>query len=177
MANILTTGSAANTGRPTLRNHILKGISLPRLKEGEIKDVTLIPFEIIADDNGEPIDAVYVGSRKSLIVVPNATPTNPDPKAYVRLELQLPDRVYVDNRFDGSGYPIFESHIKQQLKLDEEAIPVLQLLDYLTTHKFSIWITYAQGQDGKTYQNVNYLPPLVKPDTTNSNAPESKDDY
>jgi len=158
MANLLTVPT--NSSRASLKDHLLFGMSLPKLKEGEITNVKLLPFEIIANDNGEPIDAVYVGSRKSLIVEPPATPLNPNPTSYVRLELQLQDRVIIDNKFT-TGFAIFESHIKEQLKLDDEPIPVLELLDKLTTTPFSIWISYAMI-NGKTYRNINYLPPIVQ---------------
>lgn len=81
-------------------------------------------------------------------------------KCYIRLELTLEDRTIVDNRFE-QGFNVFLSQVKEQLGMSDVTIGIPELLNRLMKKEFKCWITYFTV-DGKTYRNVNYLPPIEK---------------
>lgn len=139
--------SQSNSGKMSLQDFYRTGISLSKLKDGEY-EATLQAHALVE-------------------------PTTPEAKPYVRLELKLADRVIVDNRFE-AGLPVALDQIKEQLGKSEEAISVLELLDYLKTTTFKIWISYAT-LDGKTYRNVNYIAPRQDQPTDTSGQAEVKD--
>ena len=125
-------------------DYVRHGTSLPRLKEGEEYKATLANWSIV-----EPVDS-------------NQAP-------YVRLELQLTDRIVVDNRFE-VGFRIFENQIKQQLGIEEE-VKVSELLDKLKETEFKIWVSYQFIKEKqRTYTNYNFLPPV----DTNSETPSKE---
>lgn len=78
-------------------------------------------------------------------------------KPYVRLELKLTDRVIVDNRFE-TGFQIFINHIKKQLGWEDRNVSIQEILTYLMSNSFKVWISYAVV-DNQEYRNVNYIPP------------------
>lgn len=118
------------------------GVALSRLKEGEYS-ATLEAHKFVA-------------------------PTKEGGKPYIRLDLKLADRTINDNRFE-VGFNIFLSQIKQQLGLDDENMPVPELLNLLLKTQFKIWVSYYTSEDNKTYRNVNYMPPVLATETE-SNA-------
>lgn len=79
-------------------------------------------------------------------------------KSYVRVELQFPDRVVVDNRFE-KGFGIMLSQIRKQLGKADESMAVQDILAEAQAVTLEAWVSY-NVVDGKTYQNINYLPPL-----------------
>ena len=76
---------------------------------------------------------------------------------YVRLELKLEDRVIVDNRFE-TGFQIFVNHIKKQLGWEDRNVTIQELMSYLMSNPFKVWISYATINN-QEYRNVNYIPP------------------
>lgn len=98
-------------------------------------------------------------------------PTNLKDQPYVRLELKLEDRIIVDNRFE-TGFQIFINHIKKQLGWEDRNVSIQEILSYLMSNPFKIWISYATV-DNQEYRNVNYIPPKpVTQETTDDNADE-----
>ena len=79
---------------------------------------------------------------------------------FVKLSLQLEDRVLVDNRFE-QGFGIMLSQVKAQFGLQDQAVPVADILDKMMREEFHIWIEYTDGTD-KTYRNVQYAEPVKK---------------
>lgn len=120
-------------------NFYTTGVSLKRLEDGE-----------------------HRATLKSHEFVPGKCAGGKD-DSYVRLNLQLEDRVINDNRFE-QGFTIFINQIKAQLGISDQTISVPQLLEILRARPFSIWISRSLGRSeatGKTttYTNVNYMPP------------------
>lgn len=76
---------------------------------------------------------------------------------YVRLELKLEDRIIVDNRFE-TGFQIFINHIKKQLDWEDRSVSIQEIMAYLMSNPFKVWISYATV-DNQEYRNVNYIPP------------------
>lgn len=95
-------------------------------------------------------------------------PTLPDAKPYIRLELKLSDRVIIDNRFD-QGFQIALDHVKQQLGISDQTIPVSELLESLKETEFTIWVSYAVINNN-TYRNISYLAPRETTNTTPANT-------
>ena len=126
-------------GRMSFSEYIKTGTSLPRLKENTPYRTILKEWKLV-----EPADS-------------NQTP-------HVRLELQLEDRVIVDNRFE-AGFNIFEIQIKSQLGIEDQEIPVQELLNRLKEEEFTVWISYTTV-NGRTYTNKNYLPPQQEQETS-----------
>lgn len=112
------------------------GTSLPVLKEG-----------------------CYTGRLISHQFVPEVVTINKIVKAYVKLDLQLPDRIITDNRFE-TNFNLALDQVKEQLGLQDEELPVQKVLDLMKSNDIKIWISYADVE-GKTYRNVNYIPPKV----------------
>jgi hypothetical protein len=136
----VTQAPSTQTTKRSLFDFYTSGIALSKLKEGK-HTATLKSHQFIA---GEGADA----------------------KPYVRLELDLPDRMIVDNRFE-AGFSIFLDHIKEQLGKSDDNIAVQDLLSNLISEKtqFNIWISYVT-EDNRTYRNINYLPPKSEATTT-----------
>lgn len=137
----MNTGSTANNSdlpitnaKQGFKDFFTKGISLHELKDG-----------------------AYPAKLKSATFV-DADAKNPNSKPYVRLELQLPDRIIIDNRFE-TGFGLFEQHIKKQLNIQDQDIAIPDLMLMLTTTEFKVWISHVIIE-GKSYRNINYLAPI-----------------
>ena len=149
MPNILTNNNDIITNaRQGFKEFFTKGISLPRLTDG-----------------------IYEATLKSASFIEADKTKNKDAADYVRLELQLSDRIIVDNRFQ-KGFDIFVSQIKEQLQRGDEAIPIPELLKLLTKTDFKIWVTHIEIED-RTFRNINYLPPKI----TTLDSPESSAEF
>lgn len=122
------------------------GVSLPKLKEG-VYDCTL---------------------KDASFIVPKALPGK-EPNPYVKLELQLADRIITDNRFQ-NNFELFLNQVREQLDLEDAELPVQEILAMLKDTTFKLWISYAIV-DGKQYRNINYLPPL-EAETTVTSIPQ-----
>ena len=149
MTNILnqSTDNLITNTRQGFKDFFLRGVSLPRLKDG-----------------------LYEATLKAASFVEADKSKNKDAADYVRLELQLSDRIIVDNRFE-KGFGIFESQVKEQLGLQDQTIAIPDLLQLLMKNPFKIWISYQEIED-RTFRNINYIAPrtLTTPDTPESTA-------
>jgi hypothetical protein len=115
----VTQAPSTQTTKRSLFDFYTSGIALSKLKEGK-HTATLKSHQFIA---GEGADA----------------------KPYVRLELDLPDRMIVDNRFE-AGFSIFLDHIKEQLGKSDDNIAVQDLLSNLISEKTQfIMVTHRKG--------------------------------
>lgn len=128
------------------------GVSLPELKEGK-------------------------HTAKLIQVTPTQT-TGKDGTImeFIRLDLQLEDRTLNDNRFE-VGFPIFISQLKKQLGMENQTVVVKDFLDSLIKEntEFHIWVSFAVI-DGRRRTNINYLPPLEKPNTVPETTSEEQSD-
>lgn len=106
------------------------------------------------------VDGCYDAKIIALKFVPHAT----DPeKDYLRLEVQLADRVTVENRFV-SGYFIFEREIKKQLGLSDVSMPVAELMTKILNQPIKIWYKSQKSlKDNRTYQNMYFAEPVEAP--------------
>ena len=122
------------TGKLSFRDYMSVGISKNILRDGEYDAV---------------IQAVkFVQDAK-----------DPD-KDYLRLEIKLPDRITVENRFI-SGYFIFEREIKEQLGLADQTIPVPELMQKIVNVPLKIWLqSQVSTKDKRTYQNMHFRKPI-----------------
>lgn len=123
--------------RQTLRDYIQNGISKSALKDGE-----------------------YEAVIANLFFVQNAEDQTKD---YLRIELKLPDRILVENRFQG-GYFLFERQVKEQLGMLDETLPVLELLQTLIGKTVKIWLSTVIV-NGRTYQNISFAAPITETTT------------
>lgn len=128
--------------RQGFKDFFTRGISLPKLQDG-----------------------VYSCTLRSATFIEADKTKNKDAQDYVRLELQLSDRLIIDNRFE-KGFGIFESQIKEQLNLSDKAIAIPDLMQTLTESTFKIWVTHIEIED-RTFRNINYIAPKA---TANANA-------
>lgn len=110
------------------------GISLPKLKEGK-----------------------YTGR---IIKHEPQKPKSIDGQPFIRFEIQLPDRVIVDNRF-ATGFQILLEQLKTQLNVEDQEIAVQDFLNSLLNKDLDIWISYAEVEGKGTYRNINYIPPQI----------------
>lgn len=112
------------------------GVSLPKLKEGKYT-ATIIKYEMVK-------------------------PEKIDGKPYIKFEIQLPDRVIVDNRFE-KGFPIMIDQLKRQLGLEDQEVVVQQFFDDLINNKTAIdlWIAYVEVAGKGVYRNINYEAPRI----------------
>lgn len=149
MPNILTNNNDIITNaRQGFKEFFYRGVSLPRLTDG-----------------------IYEATLKSASFIEADKTKNKNAADYVRLELQLTDRLIIDNRFE-KGFGIFESQIKEQLQLQDKAIPIPELLKLLTKTDFKIWVTHIEIED-RTFRNINYLPPKI----ATLDSPESSAEF
>ena len=127
----------ATTTRQSLKDFFKEGVSLKALNDGEYKaTITNITFVDDAKGNGND---------------------------YVRVDLQLEDRVLNDNRFD-NGFRIFCSQIKRQLDLEDQNISVPELMKEVVGKEIRVWITnpIVDTQNGpQVRRNYNYIPPIT----------------
>jgi hypothetical protein len=121
---------------------------------------------------GTSLKAINDGCYDAKIISTKFMPHPTDPeKDYLRLEIQLPDRITVENRFV-SGYFIFEREIKAQLNLSDSTLPVSELLTLILNKPIKVWYqTVVSAKDNKRYQNLSFSEP-IKPVTTSSEVPK-----
>ena len=85
---------------------------------------------------------------------------------YIRIEMTIKDtdRVVVENRFENT-FPVMISHLRQQLKREQEEVIPTDFLDELIENKteFNIWVV-KRIINGAQKTNVNFLEP-IKQDT------------
>ena len=132
-------GAPKNAVEDDFYNFFNGGMSLKKLKPGQY-DCKLI---------------------SATFVTPDAKPGK-EINQYVKLDLQLADRIITDNRFK-NNFRLALDQIKEQLGMEDEEIPVQELLTKLKETSFSLWISYARVQ-GKTYRNIDYLAPIEDED-------------
>jgi hypothetical protein len=113
---------------------------------------------------GTSLKAIVDGVYDAVIINTKFVPNEKDPdKDYLRLEIQLPDRVTVENRFV-SGYFIFEREIKTQLGISDQSIPVPALLNAIIGQPIKVWYkTIVSPKDNRKYQNMSFSEPLPDP--------------
>jgi hypothetical protein len=134
------------TGKLSFRDYLTVGMSLKAIVDGEY------PAKVIATK--------FVANDK-------------DPeKDYLRLEIQLPDRIVVENRFV-SGYFIFEREIKVQLGISDQTLPVPEFLSLIIGKPIKVWYkTVVSTKDNKKYQNMSFSEPLPDPAATLTEIPK-----
>jgi hypothetical protein len=161
MKNVLTAPPlpSSQSAFGSLKDFVLNGKSLPKLEEG-VYEAKLRPFEIIYNGN-ERVDAKYKESNISLF-----------PDTHLRLELQLKDRMIVDNKFE-VGFNIFLPQIKEQLKLEKECIDVIDILEKMVETPFNIWVSYVE-HEGRIFRNINYKAPLPLPKEAQPNIDDEE---
>lgn len=135
-------------GEFSLSEYFKSGISLAELKEGEYP-AKVLSFKLV-----------------------DATENSPE---YVRIDLQLPDRVTNDNRFS-TGFRIFESQIKKQLGIEDTELSIPDLMQHvLTQEEIKVWVSYYRDPVTKRqYRNFNYIAPIqdAAEDTTEDKETE-----
>jgi hypothetical protein len=125
------------TGKLSFREYMTVGVSKCLLKDGKY------PAKIIA--------AKFVQDEKD------------ETKDYLRLEIQLADRIVVENRFV-SGYFIFEREIKIQLGMQDKTLPVGELMSEIQNKDINIWYkTQVSTKDNRSYQNMYFSEPVEAP--------------
>lgn len=112
------------------------GVSLPKLQEGKYT-AQIIKYELVK-------------------------PEKIDGKPYIKFELQLADRVIVDNRFD-KGFPIMIEQLKRQLNIENQEVVVQAFFDGLIKDKttIDIWVSYVEVEGKGVFRNINYEAPRV----------------
>lgn len=148
-------GTGANSspegGKLSFKDYFTSGISLPKLIDG-CYDAVLQNYSFVE-------------------------PASKDAKPYVRLELRLTNpeqknRIIVDNRFE-IGFSKFETEIKDQLGLSDQSMPIPALMELVVKTPFKIWVTHTTIE-GRTYRNINYMPPIVPPKSETAETAEDK---
>jgi hypothetical protein len=119
--------------------------------------------------NGTSLKAIKDGKYPATIVATKFIKNDKDPeKDYLRLEIKLPDRITVENRFT-SGYFLFEREIKAQLGLADVSMPVPELLATIIGKPITVWFqTVVSTKDNRKYQNMNFSEPPKPAETTNT---------
>lgn len=129
---------APNNAAVDFKSFYINGVTLPRLKENTEYKAILQAHKFVE-------------------------PATINDKPYVRLELKLSDRLVIDNRFQ-TGFQILISQMTRQYGWEDETHSVPEILSKMSSEEFSLWVSYATGEDGRVYRNFNFLPPLQKKD-------------
>ena len=71
-------------------------------------------------------------------------------------------RKLTENRFD-KGFGVMVSHLRQQLKREDEAVQPIEFFNELIKNKveFKIWVV-KRTIDGRQRTNVNFLEPIAE---------------
>lgn len=114
-------------------------------------------------NNGVTLPKLKEGRYTAQIIKHEAQkPKTIDGQPFIRFELQLPDRVIVDNKFL-KGFEIMLDQLKTQLGLEDSEMIVQDFLDDLIGKDIDIWIIYAKVEGKGVYRNVNYIAPQILP--------------
>ena len=132
-----------NPNAMSLETFFTQGNLLPDLKEGQ-----------------------HAAQIKAITLVPAKTEGATTTQAYVRLEINLADRMIVENKFD-QQFKIFCSHTMKQLNIDS-SITVPELMQKLLETPINIWVSYdnyfSKARNVWTRsRNINFLPPITAP--------------
>lgn len=99
---------------------------------------------------------------------------------YIRLNFEVIEgenkgRILNENRFV-KGFPIMISHLRQQLKREDETIEPIPFLNELVTNKtpITIWVTKVLV-NGSQKTNLNFIAPIIQ-ETVVPTVEESTED-
>lgn len=111
--------------------------------------------------------------KARIISFEECAPKNDNQEGYVKILIQLPDRVITDVCFE-KGFDIMLTSLMQTFEI-KEAMPAIELLELATQHEINITIDYTVvGQE--KYRNVYYYERALKSDAETT-AVEEEDAF